>query len=265
MTQKIDDVLTRRKDRRRQIVLEEDSFAPEIIAVPLPKGFKQPMIEVYDGVTDLLDHLCTFVDLMRLYVATDAVMCRSFSPTLRREARDWVATLAPRSIKTFDELSRSFVAYFMSSKRKKKTAIGLMQVVQEKYEPLQDYLARFSRATLGVKDLQILVVVTALMNGTQNQAFKMSLSKNPPELMYELLKKGEKYVDAEEAKKVRSQTELEEIKTFTPVNAPRAKKVNDRPPPKARVINVIAGGITTGGDSNSSRKGYARTVRVCSI
>jgi hypothetical protein len=113
-----------------------------------------------------------------------------------------VATLAPRSIKTFDGLSKSFVAYFMSSKRKRKTAIGLMQVVQEKYESLQEYLAKFSRATLGIRDLQMSAVVTALMNGTRNRAFKMSLSKNPPESMHDLLKKGDKYVNAEEAEKV---------------------------------------------------------------
>ncbi|XP_022858260.1 uncharacterized protein LOC111379153 [Olea europaea var. sylvestris] len=34
---------------------------------------------------------------------------------------------------------------------------------------------------------------------------------------------------------------------------------------KAGVINVIVGGIAVGGDSNSARKGYALTVRVCSI
>ncbi|XP_022868112.1 uncharacterized protein LOC111387761 [Olea europaea var. sylvestris] len=149
------------------MVLEEDPFAPEIMAVPLPKGFKQPIIEAYDGVTNPLDHLRTFVDLMRLYAAPNAIMCRSFPPTLRREARDWVATLFP----------------------------------SEKDESLQEYLARFNRATLGIEDLQMSTVVTALMNGTRNRAFKMSLSKNPPKSMHDLLKKGDKYVDAEEAEK----------------------------------------------------------------
>ncbi|KAL2485521.1 Retrotransposon gag protein [Abeliophyllum distichum] len=142
------------------MVLEEDPFSPEIMFVPLPKGFKQPMI-----VTDPLDHLRTFVEMMR----------------------------------TFDKLSQSFVAYFLSSKRKRKTAIGLMQVIQEKEETLQDYLARFSRATLGIKDLQMSVVVTTIMNETWNRSFKMFLSKNPPESMHEILRKGDKYVDAEEA------------------------------------------------------------------
>ncbi|XP_022864838.1 uncharacterized protein LOC111384748 [Olea europaea var. sylvestris] len=184
------------------MVLEEDPFASKIMTIPLPKGFKQPMIEAYDKVTDSLDHLRTFVDLMKLYAAPDAVMCWSFPPTLRREARDWVATLAPRSIKIFDELSRSFVAYFLSSKRKTKTAIGLMQVIQEKDESLQEYLPRFSWATLGIKNMQMSIVVTTLMNGTRNRAFKISLSKNPPESMHDLLKKRDKYVDAEEAGKV---------------------------------------------------------------
>ncbi|KAL2541753.1 Uncharacterized protein Adt_02731 [Abeliophyllum distichum] len=42
-------------------------------------------------------------------------------------------------------------------------------------------------------------VVTALMNGTCNHPFKMSLYKNPPNTMHELLRRGDKYVDAEEA------------------------------------------------------------------
>ncbi|KAL2491125.1 Uncharacterized protein Adt_26753 [Abeliophyllum distichum] len=102
LTQKIETTQTKRKDKCRQMVLDEDPFAPEIMM---------------------------FVDMMKLYAAPDAVMSRSFPPTLRREARDWVATLAPRSVRNFDQLSQSFVAYFLNSKRKRKTAIGLMQVI----------------------------------------------------------------------------------------------------------------------------------------
>ncbi|XP_022875682.1 uncharacterized protein LOC111394142 [Olea europaea var. sylvestris] len=184
MTQKIDDVISKRKDKRRQMVLKDDPFAPKIMAVPLLKGFKQPMIEAYDGVTDPLDHLQTFVDLMRLYAAPDAVMCRSFSPTLRREARDWVTTLAPRS-KTFDELSRSFVAYFLSSKRKRKMAIGLMQ--------LSDPCNRGS-SNVNSGDW---VDERNLKSGLQDVT-----SKNPSKSMHDLLKKRDKYFDAEEVEKV---------------------------------------------------------------
>jgi len=40
MAQKIDDALTKMKDRRRQMVLDEDPFVPKIMAVPLLKSFK---------------------------------------------------------------------------------------------------------------------------------------------------------------------------------------------------------------------------------
>lgn len=108
------------------------------------------------------------VDLVRLYAAPDVVMCWSFSLLLKRKARDWVATPTLWSIRTFDEPSKSFVTYFLSRKRKMKTAIEFMQVIHEKYESLQEYLTRFSRATLGIKDLQTSTVETALMNETQS-------------------------------------------------------------------------------------------------
>ncbi|KAL2525188.1 Uncharacterized protein Adt_10242 [Abeliophyllum distichum] len=123
-------------------------------------------MEKYDGSSDPVDHLRSFVDLMRLQATPDAIMCRAFPPTLRREARDWVATL-PQNRSDKDQL-------------------------------LKDFIARFNRATLGIKELQMSTVVTAMMSGTRNRHFKMSLSKNPPNTMHELLRRGEKYVDAEE-------------------------------------------------------------------
>ncbi|KAL2542551.1 Uncharacterized protein Adt_03529 [Abeliophyllum distichum] len=42
-------------------------------------------------------------------------------------------------------------------------------------------------------------VVTAMMSGTQSCPFRMSLSKNPSNTMHKLLRRWDKYVDAEEA------------------------------------------------------------------
>lgn len=64
--------------------MEEDPFASKIMVASPSKGFKESMIKAYDRVTDQLDHLRTFVDLMRLYTARNAVMCQSFLLTLRR-------------------------------------------------------------------------------------------------------------------------------------------------------------------------------------
>lgn len=60
------------KDKCKQMVSEEDLFVPKSMAVPLVKGFKQSMIEAYDGVMKPLDGM-DFVDLIKLYAALDAM------------------------------------------------------------------------------------------------------------------------------------------------------------------------------------------------
>ncbi|KAL2519036.1 Ribonuclease H [Abeliophyllum distichum] len=77
--------------------------------------------------------------------------------------------------------------------------LSLMQLTEDKDEMLKDYITQFNRATLRIKDLQMSTVVAAMMSGTRSRHFKMSLSKNQSDTMHELLRKGDKYVDAEEA------------------------------------------------------------------
>ncbi|KAL2541474.1 Retrotrans gag domain-containing protein [Abeliophyllum distichum] len=91
------------------MVLEEDHFSLEVMVVLLPQDFEQPKMEKYDGSSNPVDHLRAFVDLMRLRATPDAIMCKAFPPTLRREARDWVATLPPKSIRTFDDFLKSLL------------------------------------------------------------------------------------------------------------------------------------------------------------
>ncbi|KAL2541531.1 Uncharacterized protein Adt_02509 [Abeliophyllum distichum] len=103
MGRKIVEAMSSKNNKQQSMVLEEDPFFLEVMAVPLPRDFKQPKMEKYDGSSDLIDHL-------------------------RQEARDWVTTLPPKSIRTFDEFSKNFATHFASSKRVKKTAISLMQL-----------------------------------------------------------------------------------------------------------------------------------------
>ncbi|KAL2504881.1 Uncharacterized protein Adt_20502 [Abeliophyllum distichum] len=112
MGRKIAKAMSSKGSRQQSMVLEEDPFSLEVMAVPLPRDFKQPKMEKYDGSSDPVDHL------------------------------------------------------------------SLMQLAQGKDELLKDFIARFNRATLGIKELQMSTVVTAMMSGTRNRHFKMSLFKN---------------------------------------------------------------------------------------
>ncbi|KAL2512986.1 Uncharacterized protein Adt_18586 [Abeliophyllum distichum] len=90
------------------------------------------------------------------------------------------------------------------------------KIAEDKDELLKDFISQFNRTTLGIKDLQMSGVVTAMMSGTRSRPFKMSLFKNLPNTMYELLKRGDKYVDAKETylitKSMRDRNESESNK-----------------------------------------------------
>ncbi|KAL2476323.1 Uncharacterized protein Adt_37059 [Abeliophyllum distichum] len=80
---KIADAMSKKSSRPQSMVLEEDHFFLKVMAVLLPLDFEQPEMENYDGSFDHIDHLRTFVYLMRLRATHDAIICRAFPPTLR--------------------------------------------------------------------------------------------------------------------------------------------------------------------------------------
>ncbi|OMO62054.1 Retrotransposon gag protein [Corchorus capsularis] len=137
-----------------------------------------PNIEAYDGTSDPFDHLELFRTNMLIQGADDPLM----------------------SISSFKELGQSFLTHFISSRRAKKTSLGLMNIRQRPNESLRDYVTRFNAEALQVKDLDQSVAVAALMNGLRDDEFqfKFSLSKKPPKTLSELLLRAEKYINAEE-------------------------------------------------------------------
>ncbi|KAL2519038.1 Reverse transcriptase domain-containing protein [Abeliophyllum distichum] len=81
---KIAEAMSKKDSRQQSMVLEEDHhFFLEVMTVPLPRDFKQPKMEKYDGSSNPVNHLRAFVNLMRLQATPDAIMYRAFPPTLR--------------------------------------------------------------------------------------------------------------------------------------------------------------------------------------
>ncbi|KAI8524929.1 hypothetical protein RHMOL_Rhmol13G0187800 [Rhododendron molle] len=71
-----------------ELVQNMDSpFTSEVMGRPLPKKFKMPQLETFNGSTDLLDRLETYKSLMHLQAVPDKVTCRAFPVTLKGSAR----------------------------------------------------------------------------------------------------------------------------------------------------------------------------------
>ncbi|GFZ10013.1 hypothetical protein Acr_21g0006120 [Actinidia rufa] len=147
---------------------------------------------------DPMDHLDSYKSLMSLQGCSDEVMCKAFSATLKGPARSWFRKLLPGSIDSFGELSRLFVANFMSYRNRQKNASHLFTVHQKETESLKDFVKRFNQAILEVEDPSDKVIIMAMMEGLRPGPLFDSLSKNVPETLSALQSKADKYIAAEE-------------------------------------------------------------------
>ncbi|GAV64247.1 hypothetical protein CFOL_v3_07765 [Cephalotus follicularis] len=88
----------------------------------------------------------------------------------------------------------------------RRNSSHLINVVQGKDESLRDHLTRFNKESLMVKDLEPSFALAALNSGLKdNSPFTLSLMKKPAQDMADLLRRAEKYVNAEEAMAARKQ------------------------------------------------------------
>ncbi|XP_043710206.1 uncharacterized protein LOC122659123 [Telopea speciosissima] len=168
------------------------------MAVPFPKEFKMPAFECYDGSIDLVQHLEGFNSIMAFCGASDAIMCRTFPPTLRKAARTWFTHLEPNSIHEFQQLSTAFASAFTRSQSYKKTPVSLTKVKQKSGKTLRSYLTRFNQVKLEVEDLDPKVEYTALLAGIREKDLNWELCKSNPSNLTKLQARCEEYMTAVE-------------------------------------------------------------------
>ncbi|KAL2517652.1 Retrotrans gag domain-containing protein [Abeliophyllum distichum] len=92
LNDKVEEAIAKRKGRVRLISIKEDPFTEDVMTAPLSPKFKEPT-EEFDGTGDLIDHIRTFQDRVRLHDRPDAIACRAFPMTLRKDAKEWFDTL----------------------------------------------------------------------------------------------------------------------------------------------------------------------------
>ncbi|XP_058219832.1 uncharacterized protein LOC131330306 [Rhododendron vialii] len=183
-----------------ELVQNTDSpFTAEVMGLPLPRKFKMLQLETFNGSTDPLDHLETYKSLMHLQAVPDEVMCRAFPVLLKRSARAWFNKLPPRSIRSFKELSTSFVSYFIAGQRYGKPATHLLTVKQVRWESLRDYTIRFNKEVVQIDEAGDNVSITAYIAGLYSGQFLYLVSQEPPKTLAELMLRAQKHMNAEEA------------------------------------------------------------------
>ena len=76
-------------------------FTKRILRETIPRHFKIPQVEPYDGTTDPLDHMGSFKAHMMIQGASDALYCLAFPTTLKKAARMWYSGIPLDTIYSF--------------------------------------------------------------------------------------------------------------------------------------------------------------------
>ena len=114
---------------------EQDPFTKEIMKTKIPKDFKLLDMTLYEGTTDPGHHLSNFRSRMYLTDTSDAVHCKAFPTTLTKTTIRWFDNLPPRSISSFDDMAKKFLARFSIQKDKAKHAPSLLESDKENGKP----------------------------------------------------------------------------------------------------------------------------------
>ncbi|XP_016206317.1 uncharacterized protein LOC107646662 [Arachis ipaensis] len=119
----------------------------------------------YDGMFDPSHHLSNFRSRMYLTDASDAIHCKAFLTTLTKTTIKWFDNLLPRSITSFDDLAKKFLARFSIQKDKAKHAPSLLGIKQGDQKSLRSYMERFNRACLDIQSIPTEAAIMGLING----------------------------------------------------------------------------------------------------
>lgn len=101
-----------------------------------------PVLEKYDGSTDLDDHFKIFVNAMAFYLDNDPIMCKPFSLSLKGEALEWYNTFPPNTVYCFATVEDLFGKQYASNRVQEFTRAELVNTKQEKEETLKAFMKK---------------------------------------------------------------------------------------------------------------------------
>ncbi|XP_075636860.1 uncharacterized protein LOC142609120 [Castanea sativa] len=174
----------------------DSPFTMAVLERPVPPKFLLPQLEPFD---DSRIPKTILIPSRRHWVFNARRDNVSFFPYHAEGAgREWFTRLPTSSIDNFEQLSSAFPP-FCREGVPKRPADHLLTIKQGEKETLRSYVKRFTRETLEVDDADDKVQLTTFKAGLRSREFVVSLAKNPPRTMAEMLLKAQKYMNAEDA------------------------------------------------------------------
>uniref|UniRef100_A0A2N9H312 Uncharacterized protein n=1 Tax=Fagus sylvatica TaxID=28930 RepID=A0A2N9H312_FAGSY len=189
--------------------ISSSPFSAEIERAKFPARFVPPPLAVYDGKSDPVGHLSRYRQSMALHTSNDPLMCRIFPSSLGEVGLRWFDRLDHRSIRSWQEMSESFTARFITNTRKPKEIDALLALKMKAGETLKSYSARYWEVYNDIDACDEDIVMKTFRFGlNEDIKLRRSLTKRPPLSMEDLMTRLEEHIRVEDDPKSSARTEL---------------------------------------------------------
>ncbi|KAJ0939103.1 putative retrotransposon gag domain-containing protein [Helianthus annuus] len=128
-----------------------------------------------------------------------------FMQTLIGSARIWFNDLPAQSIRSFDDLSRGFLANFSQQRRYVKDATVIFQIKQRDDESLRAFIERYKKEGLTYVGADEKMRVAGFMNAITSKYLTRDFNKSLPKTLEEALERAEAHIRGEEAVDIKEQ------------------------------------------------------------
>ena len=123
-------MISAKEDLKRPLCCLILPYPPKFLVTPNPAKIKISNTNPFDGTKSPEEHIVAYKNLMLLYTANQALLCKFFPTTLSGDALNWHTSLPVGSIHIFAKLEAKFVSHFVASKRQEKSDFHLLSIIQ---------------------------------------------------------------------------------------------------------------------------------------
>ncbi|XP_075655098.1 uncharacterized protein LOC142625298 [Castanea sativa] len=174
-------------------------FTSRIEVRRLLRQFTQPTFTMYNGKTDLVEHVSHFNQRMAVHSKNETLMCKIFPSSLGPVAMRWFDGLKEGSIDSFKELTRAFRSRFVTCSKVPRPLDSLLSMTMREGETLKTYSDRywemFNEIDENFDDVAIRMFKVGL---PAEHGLRKSLTRKPVESVHQLMDRIDKYKRVEE-------------------------------------------------------------------
>ena len=174
--------------------LNQISKSPFTHKIEGARWFHQPTFTIYNGRTDLMEHVSHFNQRMALHPKDEALMCKVFLSNLGPVTMRWFDGLRANSIDSFKELTWAFGSHFITCTKVPSPIDSLLCLSMQEGETLKTYSDRYWEMFNEIDgDFDDMAISTFKVGLPTEHGLRKSLISKPITSVRQLMDRIDKY------------------------------------------------------------------------